>query len=216
MKSINKSRVLLIAVMILSTRVCANSHDVRNDADTYCKLYNPSSWHVLGEKPTLYEIYNYIVTRQKSELKNSNFKDVLGKSDNSNFDRFHSSTKKNIGNILGEDWHCQYFDEFYRPARNVISISLQGLKKIHIDPNAQDVIVVSVSQSGEILIGNAPLVSNESSLIKKAILLKLGNRDRLTTHFVLYSDSGADGSLLTRILTVMTELGVKDLSLVDY
>jgi biopolymer transport protein ExbD len=217
--SINKpivKSIILISLFITNMGCASDKKGIEVAADKYCSLYEPSSWGELANSGSAYEIYSFIVIEQKKEIHNSAFKDIIDKADRTNLSTFYAGVRNGIENALGKKWDCEAFDEFYMPSRDVVAISLNEIKKIRMDPRNQSNIVIKISHAGDILIDNSPLVSNDDTVIKKAIELRVADKQYGDFQFVVYSDEGADGSLMTKILRCLSQLGVRNVSLLDY
>lgn len=210
------SSCLLVALFAISMMSGANQESVEEAATQYCEIYNPSSWEGVSKSSEVYEIYNYIVTKQQQAVTNSEFGLAIENADSSVFSEFYYSARKNIEALLGETWDCDHFDQFYMPSQTIVSLSLGGITKDRIDPNNPDTIVISINHQGDVLVGNAALASTSYDTITAAVESRIDNKELEDIKFVLYADSGADGSLVPKVLNSLTRLGVKSVSLIDY
>lgn len=215
----NKSMLLsglIVALFSISMMAGANQQSVEEAASKYCEIYNPSSWVDVSKPAETYETYNYIVTKQKQTVTNIEFGLAVENADSSGFSEFYYSARKNIEVLLGETWDCDHFDQFYMPSQTIVSLSLGGITKDRIDPNNPDTIVISINHQGDVLVGNAALASTSYDTITAAVESRIDNKELEDIKFVLYADSGADGSLVPKVLNSLTRLGVKSVSLIDY
>ena len=208
---------LIIASLAVAGYACAgDKSELLSAADQYCSFYNPSSWGDLAESGDTYSIFNLIVSKQETEIKSSDFKAIISSADTTDFAAYHSGVKANIGKAIGKEWVCEDFDQFFMPSQTVVSLTLSGVQKKSIDPNADNTIVIAIAHSGEILIGNAPLKSNDQKSVLAGIKSKIAGRDINKLEFVLYFDEGANGNLVPRLLASLSELGVTNVGLIDY
>lgn len=210
------SKSLLGFLSVFSLVACADTQSVEEAADQYCEIYNPSSWKGISKSAEAYEIYNYIVTVQNETVTNSDFSLAVGNADSSSFTDFYYSARKNIEALLGSTWDCDHFDQFYLPLQTIISLSLGGVSKDRIDPNNPDTVVISISHQGDVLVGNAALASTSHDTITAAVKSRIASKELEAIRFVLYADSGADGSLVPKVLNSLTQIGVKNVSFIDY
>jgi biopolymer transport protein ExbD len=102
------------------------------------------------------------------------------------------------------------------PSQTIVSLSLGGITKDRVDPNNPDTIVISINHQGDVLVGNAALASTSYDTIIAAVKSRIDSKELEELKFVLYADSGADGSLVPKVLNSLTQLGVKSVSLIDY
>lgn len=216
MKISKLSKSLFIALSVFSMSACADSQSVEQAAASYCEVYNPETWVGVTKSSDLNEIYNHIVAAQKQTVTNRAFDAAVTRADSSNFTNFYHSARNNIEALLGDRWSCEYFDQFYLPSQTVVSVFLEGVSKTRIDPNSPETVVISISHQGDVLIGNAALKSASHDSISTAIKSRIGGQGIEEIKFVLYADSGSDGSLMTKVLNSLTQLGVKRVSLIDY
>ncbi len=216
MNTFKLSRNLIIALSVFSMSACADSQSVEQAAAQYCEVYNPETWVGVSKSSDLYEIYNHIVTAQKETVTNKAFDAAVTNADSSNFTKFYHSARNNVETLLGDRWDCEYFDQFYLPSQTVVSVSLEGISKTRIDPNSPDTVVISISLQGDVLIGNAALKSATHDSIAAAVKSHIAGEKVEGFKFVLYADSGSDGSLMTKVLNSLTQMGVKRVSLIDY
>ena len=207
---------IVVIGLILPSLSCASDADFAKEADKLCALYNPNNWGALQGSGDLQQVYGVISARQESELANAAIKRVLAAADASNFSNYYYSVRAGIEAELGEVWECDYFDQFFMPEQTVVVVQLVDVVKKRIDPQADNTIVIMVAHTGEVLINNAPIVSNDDSVLEQAI--ESTTRGKPITHFsfVLYMDDGANGNLVSRIFRVLKKLGVERVEVIDY
>jgi biopolymer transport protein ExbD len=211
------TRLLLVLVLILSGIACASERsDLIESSKQFCSLYESENWEGLSDSGDTYSIYNFIVSKQEKEIDSEVFKTILSSADTRDFNVYFKSVRAGIEHAIGDVWVCDAFDQFYMPLQTIISIKLSSVKKKRIDPNSDSTIVIAVSHTGEIIIGNAPLKSVAEKDIVAALQSKIENRDINILNFVLYFDEGASSSVTPRILSSLKSVGVENVDLIDY
>lgn len=207
---------IVVLGLVMPGLSCASDADFAKEAEKLCALYNPNNWGELQGSGDLHPVYDVISARQESELANPAIKRVLAAADASSFSSYYYSVRAGIEAELGGAWECDYFDRFFMPQQTVIVVQLVDVVKKHIDPQAANTIVIMVAYSGEILINNAPIVSNDDSVLEQAISSTIRGRPITNLSFVLYMDDGANGNLLSRIFRTLKKLGVGNVEVIDY
>jgi biopolymer transport protein ExbD len=99
------------------------------------------------------------------------------------------------------------------PKQKVVSLSLRGIHHKSIDPLADNVVTIMVAHSGEILVNGAAL--KEPSKLKAALESRIAKRPVEEVSFVLYFDDDSNGAFASDVLSVLTELGVESVDLID-
>jgi biopolymer transport protein ExbD len=191
-------------------------NSVQHAVDQFCDLYNPKTWEHLGPDADVQTIYADIVKRQKILVRNPKVLNVIALSNSEDFSKFYFSVKQKIESLLGKPWACKHFDNFYMPSQLVIPLTLGKAVETRIDPNADNVIIIMLSYTGDILINNAPLVSYDAQIIEHGIMTKLGKRDIRDVQFILYLDEGADGNRLAKLLVTLSNMDIDKVQLIDY
>ena len=216
-KVTNMARFILLASFVVAASACADSEkDFEQATRQYCELYNPTTWGELANSGDTYSIYNAIITRQERQITSEILKAILSGADSSDFPTYYHSIQAGISKELGSDWQCRHFAQFYMPTQKVVSLTLGGVKEKRIDPNNENTIVITVIQGGQILLGSAPLVNNEPETIIAAIQSRVGKKTLGSIEFVLYFDENGKGDLAPNILSALSGLGVKQVSLIDF
>lgn len=95
-------------------------------------------------------------------------------------------------------------------------MQLVDVVKKRIDPQADNTIVIMVAHTGEILINNTPIVSNDDSVLEQAIESTTRGKPITNFSFVLYMDEAANGNLVSRIFRVLKKMGVERVEVIDY
>ncbi|MBX2849705.1 MAG: hypothetical protein KTR16_15385 [Acidiferrobacterales bacterium] len=216
-KIINLGRLANLTLFALAAFACADGdNDFQIASQHYCELYNPNTWGELANSGDTYSIYNEIVTRQEKQITNKKLKAIISKADNTGFGRYYQDIQTNISNVLGSEWQCQYFEQFYMPTQKVISLTLNGILDRRIDPSDRNTVIITLVKSGQIIVGNAPLVGTDIKTISAAIQSRVGTKPIDSIDFVLYFDEDGKGDLTPKILSSLTGLGVKRVSLIDF
>lgn len=140
-------------------------------------------------------------------------KGILKTADKPDFAAYYESVKANFEKELGRPWLCSDFEQFFLPKQKVVSLSLKGIHQKAIDPQADNVIVIIAAHSGEILVNGAPL--KEPSKLKTALESRIAKRSVEGVSFVLYFDEDSNGGLVSDVLSVLTELGVESVDIID-
>ncbi|MDN3637367.1 hypothetical protein QWY82_00975 [Simiduia curdlanivorans] len=203
----------LVSLVAASTACASDKEELIAASAQYCAFYDSKTW---GDSDDTYEIYNLIATKQQNEISNAEFKDLMATTDISSFASFYASVREKIERATGKPWDCDDFDHFYMPSQKLISISLNGLNQRRVDPNAENVIVISVSHAGDILIAGAPLSTTDLNDITKGVQARIAGRDIDSLDFVIYFDEGSRGEMIPLIFTALTNLDVQNISLIDY
>lgn len=211
MMTVMKRKFLIIALLFITANACSDD-SFEKAVSHYCGLYNPNSLESLGQGAGLQEIFGHILEQQKA-ISNKKFQDILKIADISDFSAYYASVKASIEQELGRTWSCSDFDQFFLPKQKVVSLSLKGVYHKAIDPQADNVVVIMAAHSGEILVNGAPL--KEPSKLKAALESRIAKRSVEEVSFVLYFDEDANGALVSDVLSVLTELGVDSVDLID-
>jgi biopolymer transport protein ExbD len=209
-------KALLPLYLCLSVFSCgAHGESFKNAATQYCNLYAPSSWEALGDEADLQTIYSYIV-RESRKIDNAQFIKSLDDANTKDFATFSASVRENIEAQLGNKWQCDFFDNFFYPKQKVVFLSISDITERRIDPNSPNVMVIMLLASGEVVVNNAPLENSSAETIKKAIGMLLGNMNRASTDVYVYFDQGADGGMVSKLLALLSGLGINHVGLIDY
>lgn len=206
-----KRKFLIIALLFITTNACSDD-SFEKAASQYCGLYSPKSLTSLGQGAELQQIFGHILEQQKT-INNKKLQDILKTADKADFSAYYASIKANIEKELGRPWSCADFDQFFLPKQKVVSLSLKGVHHKSIDPLADNVITIMVAHSGEILVNGAAL--KEPSKLKAALESRIAKRPVEEVSFVLYFDDDSNGAFASDVLSVLTELGVGSVDLID-
>src|SRR5690606_33178088 len=166
----------------------------------------------LGQGAELQQIFGHILEQQKN-INNKKLQDILKSADKADFSAYYASIKASIEQELGQTWSCSDFDQFFLPKQKVVSLSLKGIHHKAIDPQADNVVTIMVAHSGEILVNGAAL--KEPSKLKAALESRIAKRSVEEVSFVLYFDEASNGALTSDVLSVLTDLGVGSVDLID-
>lgn len=218
MKRINTTfRFSLIALFAVAVSACADNDKAFQQAtQQYCELYNPSTWGELAQSGDTYSIYNAIASRQEKEITNEKLKQIIASAETNDFTEYYQSVHSGISKALGSEWQCEYFQQFYMPSQKVVSLSLNGVQTKRINPNDENTIVITVVQSGQILLGSAPLAVSDPKTLTAAIQSRMDGKPIGSMEFVLYFDENSKGDLAPVILGTLSAMGVEQVSLIDF
>jgi len=212
MKNKNSYKYSLIALLLVAVNACADD-SFKKSLDVYCNLYSPESLSKAGDHADVQTVYGNLLSQQKLLIKNKKLSDILTTADKSGFVNFYHSVKNQVEKELGRSWECPNFDLFFMPRQKVVSITLNGINSKQIDPQSDSVITIMLTNSGDLLLNNAPLQG--MSKLKPAIISLVAKDKIKTKQFVLYFDQGSNGEFISDILSVLTELGVTSVDLID-
>lgn len=211
---VNKKRhnkFFLITLSLLAVNACSDE-SFEKSVYQYCELYNAESLSLLGQNAELQEAFGYILERQE-KIKNKKLQGILKSADKSSFSNYYAGVKIQIEKELGKTWSCEDFEQFFLPKQKIVSLSLKGIQYKSIDPQADNTITIMVAHSGDILVNGAPL--KEASKLKAALESRISNRPLSDLNFTLFFDEDSNGEFVSDVLSVLTELGVKSVDLID-
>lgn len=206
-----KRKFLIIALLFVTANACSDD-SFEKAASQYCGLYSPKSLTSLGQGAELQQIFGHILEQQKN-INNKKLQDILKSADKADFSAYYASIKASIEQELGQTWSCSDFDQFFLPKQKVVSLSLKGIHHKTIDPQADNVVTIMVAHSGEILVNGAAL--KEPSKLKAALESRIAKRSVEEVSFVLYFDEASNGALTSDVLSVLTDLGVGSVDIID-
>lgn len=138
---------------------------------------------------------------------------ILGSADKTKFSAYYASIKAQIEQELGEPWSCEGFESFFLPKQKLVSLQLKGIEQRAIDPQADNVIIIMLTHSGDFLINGAPL--KDLSKLRAGLELRIADRPINNLDFMLYFDEGSKGEWISKILGTLTEMGISSVSLID-
>jgi biopolymer transport protein ExbD len=209
-------KVLLLLIMAsASAAACAVDGELEQAVENFCESYNPKTWSELDSNASSQEIHAEIQKGQAKTIRHKGLQEAIATADTTDFAAFYYSVKHNIESLLGEPWHCPYFEEFYLPARNVLTLSLGEVSQKRINPQGPDTLIVAVS-GRKVIIDNAPVKAINADSLEAALESRLQGKDISKVQVVVYLDAGADGSLATAVLKALASVGVKTVDLLDY
>lgn len=216
----SKSEYLYLSWFVLSLLTSSLAYGAHgtsfdNAATQYCDLYTPSSWEALGKEADLQTIYSFIV-RESRKIDNAQFIKVLDDANTKDFATFSASVRENIEAQLGSKWQCDFFDNFFYPKQKVVSLSIGDIAEKRIDPNSPNVMVIMLLATGEVVVNNAPLENSSAETIKEAIGMLLGNMNRASTEVYLYFEQGADGGRVSKLVALLSGIGINHVGLIDH
>lgn len=210
-----KYRLTIVLCILLSQAACSGQA-LEGSLKSYCELYNPVTWSVLGEDASTQEIYGYILSKMDSSVESDKLKVAIKNADNTDFTAYFYSVNAAIENLTGESWECQYFENFYLPKQRVVSLILGGVSEKRINPNADDVITVILANNGELLINNSVIKTTTPDAFIRALQSRIDQRDISSLEFVIYFDAGADANRVARIFGTLATAGIKNVELINF
>ena len=208
---INKAMILII---LLSQFACAEQ-SLEQSTKLYCEFYNPENWIGVNQDTEIQEIFGQIILKQEKMILREDVKSVLSQANTSNFSEYYNTVKKGLSSLLDKPWECPFFEDFYLPKQKIISISLEKNTSKRIDPLSPDVITVMLTENGSVLINNAELTSSDAETIKKALLSLADENNFSDKSVIVYFDSGSDGGRVAGIFSILLEIGIAQIDLIN-
>lgn len=206
-----KGKISIIALLFLTANACSDD-SFEKAANQYCGLYSSESRSSLGQDEELQEVFGFILEQQKA-INNKKFQEVLKAASKSDFLAYYASVKASIEKELGHPWSCSGFEQFFLPKQKVVSLSLKGVHHKVIDPQSDNVVTIMIAYSGEILVNGAPL--KEFAKLTAALESRIAKRPLEEVNFVLYFDESSNGGRVSDVLSVLAELGVESVDIID-
>ncbi len=206
---------ILIAVLVFSSQMACAELSVEQSAEAYCMLYEPDNWGVSIKDAGFQEVYSAIVTRQKNTPLASDIKKAITDADTSGFAEFYYSVNRNIESVLGKPWECQAFQNFYLPTQTLVTLNLGGTERLQIDPSSIENVIITLTYNGTILINNSALKISNSSSIQAAIQSIMGHENS-EKNVIVYFDEGSDAGKAASIFRALSDVGIRQVQLIDY
>jgi biopolymer transport protein ExbD len=215
---VSNIRVLFSAAfltLVCSAASCAWGATYEHAANRYCKLYSPDSWENSESRASLQEVYGFIVS-EAMNIDNAQFRNDIEGLEADSFYEFHGEIHRVMESRLGKSWKCPDFDDFFYPKQTVIELDLGKVVEHHIDPGADDTLVIVLAGSGDIFIDNHPLANTSTETMERALALTLNGKAGVSTRVYLYLDEGADGGKAFGIFQLLKAEGIESIGLIGY
>jgi biopolymer transport protein ExbD len=170
-----------------------------------CEVYNPDNWVEFFENKNLSitEIYSEIGKRIRKTVTTEVFKAIYQEIQ----DKFHPDvynfTKNRVSKLIGEEWECEYYDNFYNPHKEIV-LNIDEVDKV-INPLLKRAeIIIAIDSDGSLYINSDSPTNPDKKSLKDAIL---NQPDAKSANIVINADAKAPNQAFVTIVAALKELG---------
>jgi biopolymer transport protein ExbD len=200
----------LSAFLLLLTTGCAPQSNIHTqEAAAFCEIYNPQNWKDFPENASLEEFNDELAKRISAIVVTEEFRKIFKLFNDERHPNFYHSVKQQISELVGQEWDCLYFRNFYIKPRKEIQISIDGISEVAPLEKGKEV-VVSIDSDGKLYVDSNPLVNSNANTLVKAIQIT-ATTDK--PKIVVRVDSGAPHQAFITVIDAANQLGINKLSI---
>jgi len=206
----NLSLLLGIIILFASSACASDVEKHKQEAKDLCEVYNPDNWAGFFDKnPSVSEIYREIGSRIKKIVTTDQFRAIYQEIHDEYKPDVYNFTKTRVGKLIGEEWKCEYYDNFYFPRKEII-LNIDEVDKV-INPLLKRIeIIISVDKDGAVYINSDKPTPSDKQSLKDSILSQPNAKK---ANIVIYSDAIAPNQVFVTIVTALKELGFETVSI---
>jgi biopolymer transport protein ExbD len=121
----------------------------------------------------------------------------------------YSFTKDRVSKLIGEQWKCEYYDNFYNPRKEIV-LNITEVDKIVNPLLKRNEIIIAIDAAGKLYINSDNPTNPDKNSLKKSIL---SQPDAKNANIVIYADANAPNQAFVTIVATLNELGFSTVSI---
>ncbi|MCG8519457.1 MAG: hypothetical protein MI794_15815 [Pseudomonadales bacterium] len=208
---------LLAGVVVVYYAITYESENaaLKSDAEEFCSLYSPEVWQELGEDSSLHGVMMLIMGESEKRLHTDEIKRAIAGSQEKSYPEYHDAVVNRISAVLGEEWECDSFTEFYYPSITVRAYGSDEQVRHRIDLENSGILYIEAVDSKTVMLNRSPLREFSSDLLKRAVQVELEETSSGFEKVIIHFNENVAPSHRDLIFNVLKEISISNIYIVE-
>ena len=195
----------------ISPVFASNIETHKQEANDLCEVYNPENWveFFKNSNPSITGIYNEIGKRIRKIVTTEEFWAIYQDIHDSFQPNVYNFTKSRVSGLIGGDWECDHYRNFYFPRKEIV-LNIGDVDRAINLLIKRNEILVTIDAEGKLYIDSDNPISPDKESIKKAILRQQNYKQ---ANIVIYADAKAPHQTFVTIVATLSEMGIDKISI---